>query len=322
MAKRKTARKTNNKTTFGDAIGLNYIFDNTITDFFLGLLTVAIAVVMIIAMCSYLSTGATDQSMLENLRAGEWVNTGQEFRNYCGSLGAIVSYYLITVNFGLPAFLVPAFLILCGLRLMRVYMVNLWKWFFGTMLVMIWFSVTFAKFLAPFTGSLVFNPGGKHGEYVVQTLENVIGPPGLTAILCIVAVAFLTYLSSETINVIRKAMNPIGYITSKVKFEITNRRNEEDAVIAQPTTAGSPEKKTESEKEENEPASVAVHAEKTEEKIPDNNGDGQDTPIKIDVVIGKEDRRRMAIPWQARASIRPSIRRSHSPATSIPRSTC
>ena len=289
MAKRKTARKTNNKTTFGDAIGLNYIFDNTITDFFLGLLTVAIAVVMIIAMCSYLSTGATDQSMLENLRAGEWVNTGQEFRNYCGSLGAIVSYYLITVNFGLPAFLVPAFLILCGLRLMRVYMVNLWKWFFGTMLVMIWFSVTFAKFLAPFTGSLVFNPGGKHGEYVVQTLENVIGPPGLTAILCIVAVAFLTYLSSETINVIRKAMNPIGYITSKVKFEITNRRNEEDAVIAQPTTAGSPEKKTESEKEENEPASVAVPAEKTEEKIPDNNRDGQDTPIKIDVVIGKED---------------------------------
>lgn len=289
MAKRKTARKTNNKTTFGDAIGLNYIFDNTITDFFLGLLTVAIAVVMIIAMCSYLSTGATDQSMLENLRAGEWVNTGQEFRNYCGSLGAIASYYLITVNFGLPAFLVPAFLILCGLRLMRVYMVNLWKWFFGTMLVMIWFSVTFAKFLAPFTGSLVFNPGGKHGEYVVQTLENVIGPPGLTAILCIVAVAFLTYLSSETINVIRKAMNPIGYITSKVKFEITNRRNEEDAVIAQPTTAGSPEKKTESEKEENEPASVAVPAEKTEEKIPDNNRDGQDTPIKIDVVIGKED---------------------------------
>lgn len=289
MAKRKTARKTNNKTTFGDAIGLNYIFDNAITDFFLGLLTVAIAVVMIIAMCSYLSTGATDQSMLENLRAGEWVNTGQEFRNYCGSLGAIVSYYLITVNFGLPAFLVPAFLILCGLRLMRVYMVNLWKWFFGTMLVMIWFSVTFAKFLAPFTGSLVFNPGGKHGEYVVQTLENVIGPPGLTAILCIVAVAFLTYLSSETINVIRKAMNPIGYITSKVKFEITNRRNEEDAVIAQPITAGSPEKKTESEKEENEPASVAVPAEKTEEKIPDNNRDGQDTPIKIDVVIGKED---------------------------------
>ena len=289
MAKRKTARKTNNKTTFGDAIGLNYIFDNTITDFFLGLLTVAIAVVMIIAMCSYLSTGATDQSMLENLRAGEWVNTEQEFRNYCGSLGAIVSYYLITVNFGLPAFLLPAFLILCGLRLMRVYMVNLWKWFFGTMLVMIWFSVTFAKFLAPFTGSLVFNPGGRHGEYVVQTLENVIGPPGLTAILCIVAVAFLTYLSSETINVIRKAMNPIGYITSKVKFEITNRRNEEDAVIAQPTTAGSPEKKTESEKEENEPASVAVPAEKTEEKIPDNNRDGQDTPIKIDVVIGKED---------------------------------
>ena len=33
---------------------------------------------------------------------------------------------------------------------------------------------------------------GKHGLFVVQNLENIMGPPGLTAILFFVAVAFLT----------------------------------------------------------------------------------------------------------------------------------
>ena len=108
---------------------------------------------------------------------------------------------------------------------MNAYKVNLWKWFFCLMIVMIWSSVTFAKFLTPIMGGLIFNPGGKHGLFVVQNLENVVGPPGLTAILLFVAIAFLTYLTSETITIIRKALNPIGYISNKVKFEITNHDN-------------------------------------------------------------------------------------------------
>ena len=101
------------------------------------------------------------------------------------------------------------------------------------MVVMIWSSVTFAKFLTPIFGSLIFNPGGKHGMFVVQTLENVIGPPGLTSILLFVAIAFLTYITTETITIVRKALNPIGYISNKVKFEITNhkeKQEEDDAI--------------------------------------------------------------------------------------------
>ncbi len=69
--------------------------------------------------------------------------------------------------------------------------------------------------------------------YVVQALENVIGPPGLTSILLFVAIAFLTYITTETITIVRKALNPIGYISNKVKFEITNHREkqEEDNAI-------------------------------------------------------------------------------------------
>lgn len=183
---------------------------------------------MILAMISFLSTGAADQSLLENMQPGEWTNTQQLFQNYCGSMGAILSYWLMAVNFGFPAFLIPCFVVMVGFQLMNVYRVNLWKWFFCMMVVMIWSSVTFAKFLTPIFGSLIFNPGGKHGMFVVQTLENVIGPPGLTAILLFVAIAFLTYITTETITIVRKALNPIGYISNKVKFEITNHREEQE----------------------------------------------------------------------------------------------
>ncbi len=219
MVKRKPSRKPKK---FGEAIGIKNIFGNETSDFFIGLILLAIALFMVIAMVSYFSTGQVDQSILENMRPGEWLNRHQEFTNYCGSFGALLSYYLITINFGLPAFLIPAFIILVALKLMRAYSVNLWKWFLGMALVMVWTSVTFAKFLTPLTTNLIFNPGGNHGVFCVRQLENMMGPPGLTAILLIVALAFLTYLSAETIEVIRKAMNPVKYITDKVKFTITN----------------------------------------------------------------------------------------------------
>lgn len=249
MAKKRTERKAK---SFGEAIGLQYIFNNTITDFFLGLALIGIAIVVIIAMVSFLNTGYADQSILENLKAGEWTNTEQQFQNYCGSLGAIISYWLIAVNFGFPAFLLPCYIIMAGLQLMNAYKVNLWKWFFCLMIVMIWSSVTFAKFLTPIMGGLIFNPGGKHGLFVVQNLENVVGPPGLTAILLFVAIAFLTYLTSETITIIRKALNPIGYISNKVKFEITNHDNKAETNAIDEAYAHAAKGQTEEQTEEQE----------------------------------------------------------------------
>lgn len=225
MAKKRTERKTK---SFSEALGLHYIFNNTITDFFLGLALVIVAIVIIIAMISFLSTGSADQSLLEDLRPADWTNTERQFQNYCGSLGAIVSYCLIAVNFGFPAFLIPLMVAMVGLQVMHAYKINLAKWFFCLMVVMVWSSITFAKFLTPLAGGLIFNPGGRHGEFVVQHMENMIGPPGLTAILLFTAIGFLTYLTTETITVIRKALNPIGYISNKVKFEITNRKKDKE----------------------------------------------------------------------------------------------
>ena len=228
MAKKKTQRKAK---SFSEALGLEYLFNNTITDFFLGLILFFASVYVIFAMVSFLNTGAADQSILEDLQQGEWINTGRQFQNYCGSWGAIISYWLMSVNFGFPAFLLPLFCVLVGFQLMHAYKINLLKWFLCMMVVMFWSSVTFSKLLTPLMGDLIFNPGGKHGLFVVQRLEDIMGPPGLTAILLIVAVAFLTYLTTETITVIRKALNPIGFISKRVSFEITNHKKDEEEPV-------------------------------------------------------------------------------------------
>ena len=220
MTRKQTGRKS--KTTFSEAIGIRNIFQSETTDFILGLVLLAITVCTIIYMVSYISTGQADQSILENMKPGEWLNTDAEFNNYGGSGGAILSYYLMAVNVGFPAFLIPVFFILVSLKLMRVYTVNLWKAFLYLAIIMIWSSVTLAKFLTPVMGNFFFCPGGGQGLYCVQRLEALIGPPGLTALLIVVAIVFLTYLSKETIEVVRKVLNPMKYVTERVKFTVTN----------------------------------------------------------------------------------------------------
>ena len=226
MGKKKSNRKSN---TLGKVVGFQDILNSEKTDFLLGLILFFIAGYLLIAMVSFLFTGQADQSILESLRAGEWLNSNRMFTNICGSIGAILSYELITLTFGISAFLIPVFVVLAGLKLMRIYQPNLWKWFFYLMIVMEWCSISFAKFLTPLCGNLSFNPGGAHGLYCMQTIENVVGAPGLIILLAFTALTFLTYLSAKTITYVRYVMNPVKYVTSRVKLTVTNHLNDDEA---------------------------------------------------------------------------------------------
>ena len=219
MAKKK--KETSTKGSFTGVIGFKNIFHNEKLNFFLGLLLVSVAVYFIMAFISYFTTGAADQSLIEDPREGEIMNEKHEFSNTCGSLGAYVSWYFIKRCFGIPAFMIPLFLILLGIHLIRAYRVNLLKWFLALMILMIWGSVTFAKFLSPFFVDACYSPGGDHGLFVCQFIENFIGTPGLTVFLGLTAIGFLTYVSAETIFILRKILNPTRFI-DKVKFKITN----------------------------------------------------------------------------------------------------
>lgn len=226
------AKKKREKTpkTFSEAIGAHYIINDK-TGFVLGIVLICLALYILVAFISYFSTGEADQSLVTALRPGEIENTAKVFQNSCGSVGALLSYFLISRCFGIPAFIIPLYIILCGVKMIKAYeKINLWKWFFGMALVMVWSSITFAKFLTPLMSENIFNPGGDHGRFVVEYIENIIGAPGLLAVLAITMIAFLTYLTSETITVIKKLLNPVGYIRNKVKFTIVRHNFEKDKI--------------------------------------------------------------------------------------------
>ncbi len=205
MAKKKR-QNTRNAKNLGEATGFSNLFNNEKIDFVFGVILFAIAVFVSIAMISFFYTGQNDQSILTNSLPGEWLNTNHEYTNSCGSIGAIVAWTLMAVNFGIPAFIIPIFLLLVSLHFMGAYRMNLWKCFPGLVVLMIWCSVAFAKFLSPYTDTMLFNPGGEHGVIVTNFVENLIGTPGLTALLALVAIIFFVVLSAKTITWARKVL--------------------------------------------------------------------------------------------------------------------
>ena len=209
-------KKVKKKTTNNDNIErLSFIF---------GAILFGISIYLCFAFVSYFSTGAADQTLIEEPRDGEVLNEHHEFENTCGSLGAYAAWFFIKRCFGLPAFLIPLLLFVVAIHLMKAYRVNLLKWTLSVALLMIWASVALATFLQPLFADASFSPGGDHGMFISNFIGNLVGAPGLTAILALIAVAFLTYFSAATVIFNRKMLNPTLYI-NKVKFTV-NRPGE------------------------------------------------------------------------------------------------
>ena len=233
MAKKKSKKSMSQSASPSmlESLGLRHIsqvFQNERLHFFLGMLLFALSVCLTWAFVSYFTTGAADQSIIENLREGDLENEPLKFGNAVGSLGAYAAYFFMNHCFGVSSFGLPLLMFLFSLALMKAYKPSLLKWFICVAVVMEWFSVALAKFATPLCSSSHFCPGGEHGLYVCRLLERYIGSPGLVAILIIVAILFLMYVSSETIVWIRKILNPMGFVR-KVKFTVNNNDTTEVA---------------------------------------------------------------------------------------------
>ena len=211
-----------------ESIGLEHItqiFQNERVHFFAGMFLFALSICLGWAFVSYFTTGAEDQSLIENLRNGDLANENYQFRNAIGSLGAYSAYFFMNRCFGVAAFGIPLFLFFLSLSMMHAYRPPLLKWFMCIAVVMIWISVTAAMFVTPLFPDCHFCPGGEHGLYVGHFLERYVGMPGLVAILVLVAILFLMYVSNETVIWIRKLLNPMAFL-KKVKFSIKDTSKE------------------------------------------------------------------------------------------------
>ena len=288
MAKKK---KVNHNNSLKDILGFD-IFQNEKLNFFLGLALFGVALYLVISFVSFLTTGNIDQSMIESAREGEVMNQKGEFKNYCGSLGAYVSYFFIKECFGLAAFVIPAFCLMVSLKMMRAYEISLLKWFLCSSLIMVWSSITLAKFLSPLFIDSFYNPGGDHGLYVCQWIENLVGAPGLTAILALAALGFLTYISAETIYIIRKLLNPVKFFTDRVTFEVMNNHDHGEQAknvkaVEDPTVFDNPETQT-VEFAVNSDVHIINKVETDNEATPEEDNDVE-KPIDMEISAAKDE---------------------------------
>lgn len=222
MAKKNsTAKDTEPSLSFFGKVAA--LFRSETIHFVIGLVLVIFSVYLLLAFMSFFFTGAADQSIIDGGTAEELISSDNGVKNYAGSRGAQLASYLINDCFGISSFLILVFLAVAGLKLMRVRVVRLWKWFIGCSLSLVWFSVFFGfVFVDRYKDSFLYL-GGMHGYNVSNWLVSQIGVPGVWLLLLATAICFLIYLSARTIDWIR---NLLGLKFLKCRGENKEKKSE------------------------------------------------------------------------------------------------
>lgn len=205
--KKKTETQENKDKIINPKKMINALKGETI-HFIIGLLCVIFGVYMLLAFSSFFFTGGNDQSILAHPNPGELLETNNGIQNYAGARGAQLSQFLINDCFGISAYFIVVFLIVCGMKLMKAYQFTLWKWFTGCAVLMIWLSITLGfAFGGMFQDSFLY-PGGLHGYNTSRWICSQIGAPGLILTLLVSLVLIAIFFTRETMQVVRKAFHP------------------------------------------------------------------------------------------------------------------
>jgi S-DNA-T family DNA segregation ATPase FtsK/SpoIIIE len=239
MIKRKSSNKQNGNSF--RLSGLKQFFTNSATQFAIGLLILVVSIYASIALLSFLFTGNADQSKIEGLSFFHWGSV-EGISNWTGMRGAILSNGLVHYGFGISTFFLLLFLIVAGLRLMKVRYVNLIRYFILCSLLTIWTSVASAFLLGTFLKDTASYIGGAHGFFLKELMIDNFGAPGTFLIIIIVLIFILAMISSRTIPVLRNLFK----WKPKKKEERKGARKDTDIPAVEPVEIAKPavEKKT------------------------------------------------------------------------------
>ena len=182
--------------------------------FVIGLILLAVSCFLLLALVSNIFTGKLDQSGVE-------ADNLTEAANFGGVIGAYVSYSIMDGCFGLVSFFIPLFTLLISVKLMGAYKVRLWKWFLNFSILMIWSSVVLSLSTIILPDAVLqqfsFRLGGSHGAYIAQTLCTKLGQTGAWIVMLSIAICYLMYLTSETMNYVRRLLHPQDYLHNPFK---------------------------------------------------------------------------------------------------------
>lgn len=214
------------------------LFRNETLHFVAGLVLVIFSVYLLLAFFSFFFTGAADQSIVDSGNPADLAAVDNHVKNYAGSRGAQLASYFINDCFGVSSFFILAFLAVAGLKLMRVRVVRLWKWFIGCTLLLVWFSVFLGFVLMDHYQDSFIYWGGMHGYNVSRWLISQVGVPGVWLILLATAICFFIYLSARTVIWLRSllALNFLKRKKKEEEAEPASVAEEEKVELSDPQT--------------------------------------------------------------------------------------
>ena len=216
MAKKKLDKEAERTSSSPGKIAA--ILKNETVHFVIGLMLVIFSVYLLLAFSSFFFTGAADQSIIDSGNPADLSAVNNHVKNYAGARGAPLAHDLINDCFGVSSFFILVFLAVAGLKLMRVRVVRLWKWFIGCTLLLVWFSIFFGfVFMDHYQDSFIYL-GGMHGYNVSRWLISQVGVPGVWMILLITAICFFIYISARTVIWLRKLF-ALSFLKRKKKEE-------------------------------------------------------------------------------------------------------
>ena len=198
-------------------------FRNETFQFVSGAVLIIVAIFFVIAYVSFLFTGGTDQSAI--------ANGVQDIENSTGILGARMSESIVNGWFGFSSILIPVLFTVCGLNMMRITHLRLFRWFVSCVFLMVWCSVFLQLVLSPIMQSSFITPGGSHGMNLTNSLKGYIGVPGLILALLLTMLVYCVYLTRRTIQVIREGADRMKSGLRKHEKEADDPKTDPDIAV-------------------------------------------------------------------------------------------
>lgn len=180
-----------------------------LTRWIVGGLLIFFAILLLIAFTSNFFTGAADQ----HLAAGE------NPHNWLGGFGVWLVSNVMNRSFGQATFFLPILMIAIAFKILQIGKVRIWKWLLNCILLTIWFSVAGALLQRFFFQESFIMLGGMHGETALNYLQGKIGIVGTFIAIIVTAIAYVGYLSGETIHFIRKTLERARKRTEQENLE-------------------------------------------------------------------------------------------------------
>jgi S-DNA-T family DNA segregation ATPase FtsK/SpoIIIE len=190
----------------------------------LGIFLLFFSAYLLVAFISHFFTWKADQSF-EFERVFSSANVQVE--NWAGKAGAYFSLLFITELFGIASFSVPFLLSLVGFRLLNIRLLPLRKSFRIALVSMIIISLWLSFLFEDSGGYLGSGLGGKHGYYVANWMEALLGAPGTAFLLFIATFAFLLFSFRPLLYLVKTKLLRKPSYSTKEPSVVTKKQEEQ-----------------------------------------------------------------------------------------------